>query len=163
MKSEEGKSKKIILVLLAIAIILAVMVGLGVFKLHVPMQEKDFGAFRMDIPQESNITLEDSYTDDPERIVLSYTVEGKYEGPVTSILIASNLNESTVASAGELLEDDGNITVYVNKTSGETFYIAFKDAKTSKIAVYGSNEEAVRDMANSYTEIDLGSMATKTL
>lgn len=163
MKPEEGKSKKIILALLAIAVILAIMVGLGVFKLHVPLEEKDFGGFRMDVPEESNITLEDSYANDPKRIILSYVVEGKYAGEVSSILIGSNLNESTIAEGGELMDDDGNITVYVNKTSGRTFYITFKDAKTSKVAVYGANEEAVRAMANSYTETDLGSMASKTL
>lgn len=159
----EGRNKKIILVLVAIAIILAIMVGLGVFKLHVPLEEKDFGGFKMDVPEESNFTLEQSYTKDPDRIVLSYYVDGKYGGEVTSILIGSNLNQSTIAAAGELLDDDGNITVYVNKTAGRTFYIAFKDANTSKVAVYGANEEAVRNMANSYTETDLGSLATKTL
>ena len=79
--SKDNKNKIIIGVLVVVIAILSVGVlfGMGVFKEDVPLETKDFGAFKLDVPVGSNYVLKDSSSTNKSNLFVGYENKGDYE------------------------------------------------------------------------------------
>lgn len=160
-KTTNDNHKKIIIGLIIVIIaILAIggLYGMGVFKGEVPLENKDFGGFKIDVPVGSKYVITDATTTNEKNIVISYMNKGKYEYEAFGMIAANNAtNEIPI---GKLDKKDGNVEIYKNETSEGAIYTAYKEDGNAQIMVVGYDENTVIKMAKSFKEIDMKKMAS---
>ena len=151
------KDKKIIIGLILVIIAILViggLYGMGVFKGEVPLETKDFGAFKLDVPVGSDYVLIDSYSTNKNNLFVGYENKGDYEFDAFGFYVGNNLTKNVASLNGELYEEDGKMTLYKNNTDGTTIYTLYYDSGDGKISMIGSNPDVMKKMAKSLKDFD---------
>ena len=163
LKSKTGSNRNIIIIGLLIAIVLlavGVLYGTGAFKGEVPLETKDFGAFKIDVPVGSKYVVTDSSTKDASHLSVGYMNKGEYQFEAFGFFVGNNMSKKGASSIGELYETDGDIEVYKNDTSTEDMYCLFKDNGDHQVMILGNDVDTMKRMANSLKDVDISKLKT---
>lgn len=155
--------KKIIIGLIIVIIaILAVgaLYGMGVFKGEVPLETKDFNAFKLDVPVGSNYVLKDSSSKNKSNLFVGYENKGDYEFDAFGFYVGNNVTKSAASWNGNLYEKDGDIEIYKNDSSGNAIYSLYYDSGDGQIIIIGSNTDTMKKMAKSLKDFDESKLAS---
>ena len=152
----DNKNKIIIGVLVIVIAILAVGVlfGMGVFKEDVPLETKDFGAFKLDVPVGSNYVLKDSSSTNKSNLFVGYENKGDYEFEAFGFFVGNNITKNSSSWSGELYQKEGNMEIYKNVSDGKPIYNLYYDAGNGKIIIIGSDADNLKNMAKSFRDFD---------
>lgn len=161
LNRKTGSNRNIIIIGLIIAILLlaiGVLYGTGVLKGEVPLETKDFGAFKIDVPVGSKYVLSDSSTQDGSRISVGYMNKGEYQFEAFGFFVGNNLSKNGASSMGEFYEKDGNMEIYKNESSTEDMYFLFKDNGDHQVMILGNDVDTIKRMANSLKDVDISKL-----
>lgn len=161
--NNSGKEKKIIIgLIIVIVAILAIgtLYGMGVFKGEVPLETKNFDAFKIDVPVGSDYVITDASTTNKKSITVSYKNNGKYDMEAFGIIVSNNATNKIPSSLGELVEKEDGIEVYKNQTDDLTSYTIYKEDGKAQVMVIGYDLNTVKKMAKSFKEVDINKLAT---
>ena len=152
------KHQKIIIALIIIIILLLVIGGvIAVINwTNIPLETKDFGAFKLDIPVGSDFKLDLSVTTDSNNLFVGYLNKGEYASDVGAFQVGNNITEDAISQMGNLIETDEDIKVYQN----ESVYLVFRDIGSSQIILFGTNLDALKKVAKSYKEDNINELAS---
>ena len=151
------RQQLIITILAIIAIILAgvVLSYTNILAPQPTLQTKDFGAFAISIPEGSNFVLEDQITQQPGNLYQGYMNKGKWGYQISTISIFESKNN---VELGELIEDNGNQKIYLNKSDAIDTYILIEDKGECSIMLIGQNVDLLKKMAETFEIKDLDSI-----
>lgn len=162
IKTGKSKDKKIIIGLVIIIIaLLAIggLYGMGVFKGEVPLETKDFNAFKLDVPVGSNYVVKDSSSANKDNLFVSYENKGDYEFDAFGFFVGNNLTKKAAVN-GELYEQDGKMEIYKNDSTGDAIYSLYYDSGDGQIMIVGSNVDVMKKMAKSLKDFDENKLAS---
>lgn len=153
---KDSKNKKIIIALLIIIAILAVGVlyGMGVFKGEVPLETKDFSAFKLDVPIGSDYVLKDLSSTNKSNLFVGYENKGDYKDNAFGFFAGNNIKRNTVIWSNHLYERDGEIEVYKNDSSNEEIYSVYYNGGKGQIVIIGSDVDTMKKMAKTFKDFD---------
>jgi len=162
--NNSGKEKKIIIgLIIVIVAILAIgtLYGMGVFKGEVPLETKDFDAFKLDVPVGSEYVLKDSSSKNKSNLFVCYQNKGDYEFDAFGFYVGNNITKKAASWNGELYEKDGKIEIYKNDSStGAPIYSLYYDSGDGMILIIGSNTDTMKKMAKSLKDFDESKLAS---
>ena len=160
---KNDNSRPILITLIAIALIVLIGVGVyasGIFTPDVPLTTKDFGAFKIDVPEGSDFVVKDSVTTSDDNLFISYENKGKYSNELTYILVGNNMDDDDDDSEVKLIETDGNMKVYQYIESDATgkCCIAFVDDGNCQVETIGYDLNTVKRVAKSFKAVDISKL-----
>ena len=164
-KNKENNHKKIIIgLIIVIVAILAIggLYGMGVFKGEVPLETKDFDAFKLDVPVGTNYVVKDSSSSNKSNLFIGYENKGDYEFDAFGFYVGNNLTKTAASWNGELLEKDGKMEIYKNDSEGQAIYSLYYDAGNGQILIIGSNVDVMKKMAKSFKNFDENKLASNS-
>lgn len=134
-----------------IGVVLALIIGAAMLSpgASIDLEEHDFDGFDLDIPMGSDFELKQRDTDDG--VLVEYANGGNHSDAVHAFKVGTKLTDDDLNSTGELVGSNNTVKVY--KTSNNTF-AAFEDGDDANIIIYGSNQDAVMRMADSFDDHD---------
>lgn len=155
--------KKIIIgLIIVIVAILAIgaLYGMGVFKGEVPLETKNYNAFKIDVPVGSDYVITDASTTNKKSLTVSYKNNGEYDMEAFGFIVSNNATNKIPSSLGELVEKEDGIEVYKNQTDDLTSYTIYKEDGKAQVMVIGYDLDTVKRMAKSFKEVDINKLAT---
>ena len=158
-----NKDKKIIIgLIIAIIAILAIggLYGMGIFKGEVPLETKDFDAFKLDIPVGSNYLVKDTSSTNKSNLFIGYVNKGDYEFDAYGFYVGNNLTRNATSWNGDLYETDGNMEIYKNDSSEGPIYSLYYDSGNGQILIIGSNVDAMKKMAKTLKDFNESKLAS---
>ena len=155
-KTSNNHKKIIIGLIIVIIAILAIgaLYGMGVFKGEVPLETKDFGAFKLDVPVGSDYVIKDTSSKNESNLFIGYENKGDYQYDAFGFFVGNNVTRNAVSWNGELYEKDGNMEIYKNDSSENTIYSLYYDSGDGMIIIIGSNIDTMKKMAKSLKDFD---------
>ena len=167
----ENKDKNNKLIIIALVTIVIVLAGVaiytsGILTPPIEFETKNFDGFTIDVPVDSDYVLSDEHTTDPKNIFVGY----RNNNPKTFIdtsgfFVGNNVTKKLATWDSELIEQDGELTIYKNNSDEIPLYKVFKKGDDANLIIMGSNLDAIKHMANSYKDKDflkLGTASTTT-
>ena len=125
----KDNNKLIIIALVAIVIVLAgvAIYASGIFTPQTEFETRNFDGFTMDVPVDSDYVLSDEHTTDPKNIFVGYR-NNDYDTFIdnSGFYVGTNVTKKLATWDSELLEEDGNLSIYKNDSDGITLYKIFK-------------------------------------
>lgn len=150
-KSDDN-TRKIIIALICIAVVLLAGILLyfgGFINGEVELQSQEFDGFSLSVPVGSNFVLEDSSTDDADKLLVSYANNGDH-GEIAKFDVGNDLKEKSIESKASFVEGNGGTKVYKDGSD----YIVFNTGDEANIAIYGSDLNTLKKMAISFEDED---------
>ncbi|SDA37070.1 zinc ribbon domain-containing protein [Methanobrevibacter millerae] len=164
-KSEDKKDKNkyLIIGLIAVVAILAagVLYASGVFNSETPLQETNFGDFKMLAPVGSNYVETNSvpsYGDIGGFIILENG--GKYKKEVYCIMV-STIEGKTTPSSVSLDRQEGDITIFKDN-QGNDGYLVERKVGDYEFTLMGSDDKAMIKMLNSVQITNTNGLLSKS-
>lgn len=153
-ETPSGSNRTIIIAAIAVAII--VLAGIGVYASGilggVPLENRDFDYFSIDVPKESDFELDNAAYLDDKHMVVMYKNSGKYSSEAEQIAVGVGLEDVLKNYVAD--ESDGDIQVYKNR-SGDSGYGVYAKNGKAELFVVGSDVSVLKNMAKSFREGDL--------
>ena len=154
-------SKKIIIALIAVAVILtAIAVFASGALTGVELKHEHFDGFDIDVPVDSKFVLTDSITTQPDNVYQAYFNKGEHFYDISAIMVGMNLTAKHVNFDSELMENNGEFAIYKNDSDGITVYKVLKEGNKANVCVMGSNLDALKKIAHSFNDKDFAKLAT---
>ena len=142
-----NRNKYLIIGLIAVVAILAagVLYATGVFNSETPLQETNFGDFKMLAPTGSNFAEAGSLPYNDMNGFIKLSNGGKYSKEISSICISKS-DDAKVPSQVTLDRKDGDVAVYKDNNGG---YYAARDVNGYSFSLAGSDDKAMVKMLKS--------------
>ena len=132
---------------------------MGVCKGEVPLENKNFEGFTIDVPVGSKYVITDATTTDKKNIVISYENTGEHKLEAFGIIVSNNATNKIPSSLGELYKKENGTEIYRNDTID--IYNAYTEDGNAQVMVFGSDLNAVERMAKSFKEVDITKFASE--
>lgn len=164
VKHENDSSSNRTMIIAAIAIVIVVLLGIGVYASGIlnatPMENRNFEYFTMDVPENSNFEIAKSAALDEKHMLVLYKNTGNARDKAEQIAFGRGLSDAIEEYTPDSVED--GIEIYKNSSGDEGYGALVKDGDVEAFLV-GKDLGTLKNMAKSFKKGDVSKLnATQT-
>ena len=148
--THEKKSDNKKLIIAAIAIVVIVLAGITLYAtgaFGVPLENKDFEYFKMDVPAGSDFQIVTGAAKDNEHMALGYDNEGEHADVATKIAFGKGIDEAFKGITPD--EESDNMKIYKRAEGGDYNGLLYEADDGFQLIIMGNDTNTMKKMAQS--------------